>query len=45
LLGSTDVAVLEDEIESVTCRWCGPAGEVQEIDPADEAVENPSGDS
>lgn len=27
-----DVVVLEDEIETITCRWCGPVGRVQEFD-------------
>lgn len=34
-----DVSVLEDEVESVTCRWCGPVGRVQEFDDQDERVE------
>ena len=27
-----DVVTLEDRTESVTCRWCGPVGKVEEFD-------------
>jgi len=33
-----DVVTLEDAVESVTCRWCGPVGRVQEFDDDDEVV-------
>jgi hypothetical protein len=26
-----DPVVLEESVESVTCRWCGPAGSVEEL--------------
>lgn len=26
-----DEVVLDDEVESVTCRWCGPSGNVEEL--------------
>ena len=29
-----DVTVLAEDLESVECRWCGPAGTVVEIDAA-----------
>jgi hypothetical protein len=29
-----DVQVLADDVESVECRWCGPAGTVVEIEDA-----------
>jgi len=28
-----DVTLLAEDLESVECRWCGPAGAVVEIDP------------
>ena len=28
-----DQQVLEDHVESVECRWCGPAGRVEVLDP------------
>lgn len=31
--------VLEERIESVECRWCGPAGRVEELDPSEPVVE------
>ncbi len=37
-LSVEDEQVLDEAIESVTCRWCGPAGAVQILD-ADEADE------
>jgi hypothetical protein len=30
-LSVEEVEVLADEIEAVTCRWCGPAAKVEEI--------------
>ncbi|MBS1837524.1 MAG: hypothetical protein JST64_07485 [Actinobacteria bacterium] len=30
-----DVEVLAEELESVECRWCGTAGIVVEVDPAE----------
>jgi hypothetical protein len=33
--------VLEERVESVVCRWCGPSGTVEEIEPS-EAVTPPS---
>ena len=30
-LSLEDVEVLEQSIESVTCRWCGPAGSVESL--------------
>ncbi len=30
-LSVEDTEVLSDVIESVTCRWCGPTGSVEEI--------------
>ncbi len=33
-----DVVTLEDAVESVTCRWCGPVGRVQEFDDDYEVV-------
>jgi len=39
-----DVVVLEDVVESVTCRWCGPVGRVQEFDDVDEAAEGSNSD-
>ncbi len=32
-----DVEVLDDEVESVTCRWCGPAGRVVALGPQERA--------
>lgn len=32
-----DEQVLEDRVESVECRWCGPAGKVEAIDPDTDA--------
>jgi glycine betaine/choline ABC-type transport system substrate-binding protein len=43
-LAVEDVVVLEDEVESVTCRWCGPVGRVQEFDDADELAEGSNSD-
>ncbi|MEM9034448.1 MAG: hypothetical protein AAGA99_10850 [Actinomycetota bacterium] len=37
-LNVEDVDVLEEIIENVHCRWCGPPGQVEEID-ATEGVE------
>lgn len=36
-----DVVVLAEDLESVECRWCGPAGVVVEVDPdtADQLAE------
>jgi uncharacterized Zn finger protein len=33
-----DEQVLEDRIESVECRWCGPAGKVEVLDLEAEAI-------
>ena len=33
-LAIEDEQLLGEEVESVECRWCGPAGEVDEHDPA-----------
>jgi hypothetical protein len=30
-LNVEDVEVLGEAVESVTCRWCGPAGQVDEV--------------
>ena len=38
-----DVTVLAEDLESVECRWCGPAGVVVEID-AEAAAELDEGD-
>lgn len=40
-LSVEDVEVLDESVESVECRWCGPSGHVEEIDPA-EAVTPPA---
>ncbi len=37
-LSVEDEQVLAEEIESVECRWCGPAGQVEVLDPAAEPV-------
>ena len=29
--------VLDDHVESVECRWCGPVGKVEVLDPEDAA--------
>lgn len=29
-----DETILQDELESVQCRWCGPTGQVEEFDGA-----------
>ena len=36
-----EAEVLDEQVESVECRWCGPAGKVEPI-PAGEAVTPPS---
>lgn len=36
-----DERVLDEQVESVTCRWCGPAGQVEERD-ADAATDGPT---
>ncbi len=36
-LAIEDEQVLDERIESVECRWCGPAGRVEEV-PAGEAA-------
>ena len=40
-----DEEVLDEHVESVTCRWCGPAGKVvaleasiEDVDPSERAV-------
>ena len=33
-----DQQVLEDHVESVECRWCGPAGRVEVLDAAAQPV-------
>jgi hypothetical protein len=30
-LSVEDVEVLDEAVESVTCRWCGPAGTVEQL--------------
>jgi hypothetical protein len=40
-LSVEDVEVLDEAVESVECRWCGAAGKVEAIDPAD-AVSPPA---
>lgn len=37
-----DTEVLSEVVESVECRWCGPAGRVEEVDDAEAAVTPPS---
>ncbi|MFM8846589.1 MAG: hypothetical protein ACKOHN_00880 [Actinomycetota bacterium] len=32
-----DEAILSDVVESVTCRWCGPVGKVEEFDESSES--------
>lgn len=27
-----DTEVLDEAVESVQCRWCGPSGEIEELD-------------
>jgi len=36
-----EAQVLDQQVEAVECRWCGPSGKVEEI-PAGEAVTPPS---
>lgn len=33
-----DEQVLSEQIESVECRWCGPAGQVEQLDESDAAA-------
>jgi hypothetical protein len=30
-----DAEILAEDVESVTCRWCGPAGEVEPVEPVE----------
>ncbi len=39
-LSIEDEQVLEEAVESVTCRWCGPAGSVQVL-PDGETADSP----
>ncbi len=34
-LSVEDVTVLDEQVESVVCRWCGPAGQVDVVDVVD----------
>jgi hypothetical protein len=38
-LSIEDEQVLQEDLESVECRWCGTAGVVEVLDDADDAVE------
>lgn len=40
-LSVEDRQVLDEVVESVVCRWCGPSGAVEELD-AEEPVTPPS---
>lgn len=40
-LSVEDTAVLEDRIESVECRWCGTAGEVDVLEADTEPPDQP----
>jgi hypothetical protein len=33
-----EVEVLDERVESVACRWCGPAGVIEELGAAEEAA-------
>jgi hypothetical protein len=37
-LSVEDEEVLDETVESVTCRWCGPAGAVEVVTPAEGSV-------
>ncbi len=34
-----DAEVLDEQIEAVTCRWCGPAATVEQVPVGDEATD------
>jgi hypothetical protein len=34
-----DEQVLDESVESVECRWCGPAGRVERLEPGDDGSE------
>lgn len=38
-LSVEDEQLLEEQVESVECRWCGPAGQVEVTEPAGVAAE------
>jgi hypothetical protein len=41
-LSVEDAEVLEETVEAVQCRWCGPTGQVEEIEASTTGVTPPA---